>query len=167
MRLDLSVLGWLHTVACFVALTLGATNILQRKGTLLHRRVGRWYVWALVFLSISSLGIYRSHRFFFPHYLAIATIILATCAYAFAHYRRPKRFWLKGHIISTVLTYYLLIGGGVNEVYLRVNLLRRMSGGFPSRMIGVTHFAVMVLTALVLLWFLIRYRGRRVWAPGT
>jgi uncharacterized membrane protein len=165
MRLDLSFLGWLHTLACFLALTFGAMNIGQRKGTSLHRRVGHWYLWALVFLSVTSLGIYRGHRFFFPHYLAIATIVLAGFAYAFAHYRWPRRFWLKGHIVCAVLTYYLLIGGGVNEVYLRVNVLRRLSGGFPSPMISMTHFALMVLTVVLLGWFLLRYRGRRVPAP--
>jgi hypothetical protein len=44
-------------------------------------------------------------------------------------------------------------------------VLRRMPGGFPSPMIGMTHFADIILTVLVLLWFLIRYRGKRVLAP--
>ena len=161
MRLDLSIFGWVHTLACFLALGLGGVNLVWRKATPLHRRIGHWYLWSLVFLSATSLGIYRSHRFFFPHYLAIATIILAALAYACAHYRWPRRLWLRLHIVCTVLTYYLLIGGGINEVYLRVNLLRRLSGGFFSPIVGMTHGALMVLTVLVLLWFLIRYRGRR------
>jgi hypothetical protein len=42
-------------------------------------------------------------------------------------------------ISSIVLTYYLLIGGGVNEVFLRVDVLRRLSGGFPSSLITITR----------------------------
>jgi len=106
---------------------------------------------------------------FLPHWLAIATIILAALAYGFAHFRKPRRFWLRGHIISTVLTYYMLIAGGVNEVFLRVTVLRRLSGGFPSPANGMTHFALIGLTLVVPVWFNIKYSGnpgRRVAGHG-
>jgi hypothetical protein len=105
----------------------------------------------------TSLGIYHQHRFFFPHWLAVATIILAGLAYVFAHFQRPRRIWLRGHIVCIVLTYYLLIGGGVNEVFLRVDAL----GGFRSRSIGMTHIVLIVLTLIVLVWYLVKFRGQR------
>jgi uncharacterized membrane protein len=166
MNLDLSLLGWLHTVACPAALVLGAVNLVQVKGTTRHRRIGQMYLGVIVFASITSLGIYSKNRFFFPHWLAIATICLAGVAYAFAHFKRPRNLWMRGHISSMVLTYYVLIGGGVNEVFLRIDILRRLSGGeFPAPPIRVTHLVLIALTALALVWFNINFSPRRLPRP--
>lgn len=161
MNLNLSLLGWVHTLACLVALALGTANLVQRKGTRLHRRIGHWFLSTTLLVCATSLGIYRQHRFFFPHWLAIATIVLVALAYGFAHFHRPRRIWLRGHITSTVLSFYMLIGGGVNEVFLRVNTLRRLAGGFPSPVIGRTHVMVMALTLILLIWFNVKYSGNR------
>jgi uncharacterized membrane protein len=158
MRLDLSLLGWVHTLACLPALVLGAMNLVMRKGTAVHRRIGQWYLVTILLVSVTSLGIYRLNRFFFPHWLAIATIVFAVMAYAFAHFRRPRALWLRFHIVSTVLTYYLLIGGGVNEVFIRVDVVRRLSGGFGSPANLMTHRVVLGLTVIALIWFNIRRR---------
>jgi uncharacterized membrane protein len=165
MRLDLSLLGWIHTSACLAALALGAINLVARKGTSLHRRIGQCYLLAILLVGVTSLGIYRQHRFFFPHWLAIATIVLAALAYAFARFRRPRPLWLHGHITSTVLTYYLLLGGGVNEVFLRVDLLRPLARGFPSPAIGLTQVVLMMLTLIMLIRFNARFSGKR--APAV
>jgi uncharacterized membrane protein len=161
MRLDLSLLGYLHTLACVAALALGATNLLRLKGTSRHRRIGHWYLLSILIVCVSSLGIYRLNRFFFPHWLAIATMVFAALAYGFAHFQRPRRFWLQGHIISTVMTYYLLIGGGVNEVFLRIDVVRRLSGGIGSPMNRLTHDVLMALTLTVLIWYIVKFRARR------
>jgi len=165
MRLDLSVLGWIHTVLCIIALVLGGLNLARPKGTKSHRQIGQWYLVSLVALSATSLGIYRLHRFFFPHWFAIAAIILACLAFAFARFRWPRQLWLHGHTSSTVLSYYVLIAGGVNEAYLRIDVLNRLAGGFPSPIIGRTHFALMLLTVLALIWFNMNVRRRRF--PGA
>jgi uncharacterized membrane protein len=161
MRLDLSLLGWIHTVACVAALALGGLNLVRRKGTKSHRRIGQSYLWALLVVGITSLGIYSQNRFFFPHWLAVATIALTGLAYLFAHFRWPAKLWLRGHFTSTVLTYYLLVGGGVNEAFLRIDALRRLSGGFPSPLISTTHLVVLALTALALGWLNMIYSERR------
>jgi uncharacterized membrane protein len=161
MRLDLSLLGSIHTLACLAALALGASNLLRRKGTPSHRRVGHWYLWSILLVSVSALGIYRVGRFFFPHWFAIATIVFAALAYTFDRFKRPRTLWLRLHIISSVLTYSLLIAGDVNEAFLRIDVLRRLSGGFPSPVIGMTHNILIGLTAIVLIWFMVKFRGRR------
>jgi uncharacterized membrane protein len=161
MRLDLSLLGWVHTLACLAALVLGATNLVGRKGSSAHRRVGHWYLCAILLVSVTSLGIYHLGRFFFPHWLAIATIAFAALAYTFAHFKRPRSLWLRCHIICTVMTYYLLIGGGVNEVFLRVDIVRRVSGGVGSLMNGLVHLILMGLTLIVLIWFNVKFSGER------
>jgi uncharacterized membrane protein len=153
MTLDLSLLGWIHAVACAAALALGAVNLMAPKGTDSHRRIGNLYLCVMLFANLASLGIYRQHRFFFPHWLAIAAIALSALAFAFARFKRPRRAWLRGHIISVALTYYLLLGGGVNEAFLRIDFLRHMSGGFPSPLANMTQLALLMLTAVALVWF--------------
>jgi uncharacterized membrane protein len=168
MRLDLSLPGWVHTLACLLALVLGAMNLMRRKGTGTHRRIGQWYLLTILLVCVTSLGIYRLNRFFFPHWLAIVTMVFAVLAYAFAHFQWPRTIWLRGHIVSTVLTYYLLIGGGVNEVFLRVDVVRRLTGGFGSPANALTHQVLMGLTLILLIWFNVRRRpGARREPIGT
>jgi len=162
MRLDLSVLGWIHTIASVAALALGGLNLARPKGTRVHRRIGQGYLWSLLVVGVTSLAIYSQNRFFFPHWLAVATLILTVLAYLFARYRRPAKLWLRGHISATVLTYYLLLGGVVNEAFLRIDTLHRLSGGFPSPLISATHLVLMTLTALALAWLLMNFSERRL-----
>jgi uncharacterized membrane protein len=166
MRLDLSFLGWIHSLACVVALALGGINLARPKGTRRHRAIGQAYLWAMLVVGVTSLAIYGQGRFFFPHWLAVASLALTGLAYAFAHFRRPAGLWLHGHVTSTVLTYYLLIGGGINEAFLRVDVLCRLSGGFPSPLIGATHMAVLALTAIALVWLNVKYAPWRLWRRG-
>jgi uncharacterized membrane protein len=162
MRLDLSFLGWIHSLSCIAALALGGVNLARPKGTKVHRRVGQAYLLAILVVGITSLGIYSQNRFFFPHWLAVITIVLAVFSYLFAHFCWPAQVGLRGHFTCTVLTYYLLVGGGVNEAFLRINALRQLSGGFPSPLIGITHLLLLTLTALAVAWLNISYNQRRL-----
>ncbi len=55
--------------------------------------------------------------------------------------------------LDLLVSYYILIGGGVNEVFLRVNFLRRLIPNFDSPVIGMTHFAVMLFFAALIAYF--------------
>ena len=52
-----------------------------------------------------------------------------------------------------LLSYYILIGGGVNELFLRIDFLRRLAPNLQSPMVGMTHFAVMVFFAILIAYF--------------
>lgn len=53
-----------------------------------------------------------------------------------------------------VASYYMLIGSGVNEMFLRVDVLRRLAPVLSnSRVVDMTHFAVMVLFAILIAYF--------------
>jgi hypothetical protein len=123
-----------------------------------HESSSKGYLLAILAVGITSLGIYSQNRFFFPHWLALITIVLAVFAYLFAHFCWPAQLGLRGHFTCTVLTYYLLVGGGVNEAFLRINALRQVSGGFPSPLIGMTHLFMLTLTALALAWHNISHK---------
>lgn len=161
MRLDLSWLGWIHTVPCLIAIPLGAVLLLRRKATATHRALGQIYLPLLAFLSATSLGIYRSHRFFFPHWFAIATLIFVAIAWIAARWHRPRRFWLPIHVTATVLSYWSLLGGGVNEVWLRVDALHAIAQRTRGIPIGVTHTALWTATVAVLVYYLVKVSRRR------
>jgi uncharacterized membrane protein len=157
MNLDMSLLGWLHSLACVVALATGLFNILTPKGTALHRRVGDAFSITLVIVCVSSLGIYRQHRFWFPHWDALATLALLAVAWSTAHFKWPRRGWIYLHLTTMLLSYYMLIGGGVNEMFLRVDVLRRLVGSdfFGSRIIGETQALVMLAFVVLIPAFVV------------
>jgi hypothetical protein len=140
--LNLSFFGWPHMAACLVAMAAFVRVMFTRKGSATHRTWGRVYSIAYAGLCITGLGIYRSHRFFFPHWLAIAGLGVLGIGYFAAKYR-PKG-WRYIHPTAMLLSAYNLFGGAVNEVFLRVRPLRAMAGEnlFASPIVGMTHAIV-------------------------
>ena len=157
MNLEMSPLGWLHSLACVIALASGLFNIVTPKGTALHRRVGAAFTITLVVVCVSSLGIYKQHRFWFPHWDALATLVLLAVAWSAARYKWPRRGWIYLHLTTMLLSYYMLIGGGVNELFLRVAVLHRMIGSnfFATRVIGETQGLILLAFVVLIPAFLI------------
>jgi uncharacterized membrane protein len=153
MNLDLFALGWVHLMASLLALVLGAITLLRPKGTFIHRLRGWFYVTALVVTSVTALGIYRLGKFFFAHWFAVAALLLVAVGVVAAHFKLPKRMWLHVHLTCMVGSYYVLIGGGVNEVFLRVNFLRRIAPRLDAPVVGLTHVAVMTFFAMLIAYF--------------
>jgi uncharacterized membrane protein len=153
MNLELSPIGWLHTLASLVALGAGAVVLVRPKGTATHRLRGKIYALALVATCLTSFAIYRQGKFWFPHWFGVAALIVVAAGVAFAHYKRP-RGWMHLHLTCMVASYYMLIGGGVNEVFVRVDALRRLIPNFfNSSLVGLTHFAVLLLFAILIGYF--------------
>ena len=153
MNLDLYPIGWLHTVASLVALAVGAVVLVRPKGTPVHKLRGRIYVLAMIATCLTSFAIYRRGVFWFPHWSGVAALVLIAGGFAFAHCKAP-RGWMHWHLSCTIASCYLLIGGGVNEVFVRVDALRRIvPDPLNSPLVGLTHFAVMVVFALLIAYF--------------
>jgi uncharacterized membrane protein len=153
MNLDLYPIGWVHTLASLIALVAGAIVLVRPKGTSAHRLRGRIYVLAMIATCLTSFAIYRLEKFWFPHWFAVASLVVATIGFAFAHFKRP-RIWVHLHLTCMIASYYMLIGGGVNEVFLRVHALRRLVPDVTnSPLVGMTHFAMMIVFALLIATF--------------
>jgi uncharacterized membrane protein len=153
MNLDLVPLGWVHLVASLAALAVGTLVLLRPKGTPVHRRRGRVYALALLVTNVTALGIYRLGVFFFAHWLAITALIVMTGGLLAAHFKVPRRAWLHVHLTCLLTSLYLLVGGGVNEVFLRVDILRRLAPTLNSPVVGLTHLAVQVLFLMLIGYF--------------
>jgi uncharacterized membrane protein len=153
MNLDLLPLGWVHLVASLLALAAGMLVLLRPKGTPVHKRRGRIYALSLLVTNVTALGIYRRGVFFFPHWLAIAAFILMTVGVVAAHFRIPRRAWLHVHLTCLLTSLYILVGGGVNEVLLRVDALHRLAPTLNSPAVGLTHLAVQIFFLTLIGYF--------------
>jgi uncharacterized membrane protein len=162
MNLDLSWLGWIHAVACVVALATGALVLLGPKGTRRHRTGGRLYLMAMLVTNLTALGIYRSGVFFFPHWFAVAALTAIAVGLLCVRLRQPKAYWRNAHLTCMVASYYMLIGGGVNEMFLRVHVLHAMAPDvLNSPLVGMTHFANMAVFVILILYFNVKYWSGR------
>jgi uncharacterized membrane protein len=153
MNLDLYPIGWLHTLASLIALGTGAIMLVRPKGTPVHRLRGRIYILAMIATCLTSFAIYRRGIFWFPHWTSVAALVLVAGGFVLAHYK-PSRGWMHFHLTCMIASYYVLIGGGVNEVFLRVDVLRQIAPDvLNSRAVGLTHFTVMLLFAILIGYF--------------
>ncbi|HEY5411055.1 MAG TPA: hypothetical protein VIJ94_10055 [Caulobacteraceae bacterium] len=174
MNLDMSPLGWLHSLGCVIALASGLFNIVTPKGTALHRRVGDAFTITLILVCVSALGIYKQHRFWFPHWDALATLVLLGVGWSAARCKWPRRGWIYLHLTAMLLSYYMLIAGGVNELFLRVGVLHQMIGSsfFANKVIGETQGAVLMVFVVLVPAFVVatlvgsRRRRARLGAPA-
>lgn len=162
MKLDLSLLGWVHTAGCLCALALGAKVLIGQKGTSWHRLFGHLYLASMLVINLTALGIYRRGMFYFPHWFAVAALAAITVGFLCARFRYPARYWVHLHLTSMVTSYYILIGGGVNEVFLRINWLHAIAPDVPgSPAVSFAHAAVFMAFVMLVAYFNFRLLSRR------
>jgi uncharacterized membrane protein len=114
----------LHTAVGVVALLSGAANLLARKGTRRHRRVGRLYTLAMYVLVLSSFGITQIFDGFGAfHVLAVVSGITLTIALYFPLRRHRHPSWLDQHYFWIGYSYVGLVmatGSHLFEVFPRL-----------------------------------------------
>jgi uncharacterized membrane protein len=180
---EVTLIGWIHTVASMAAIVFGAWNIVAVKGGGSHKSRGNWYAATMVVAMVLSLGVYRFDLPVVPrpnsaiggfgifHWLAVAALVLTVIGYYSAS-RQARGFWAYGHPVAMTLSYYLLIGGLINELFVRVNVLRPFAfivvHGKPvfgtTRAVEMTHHANELATLFLLILFVVkvwRYRHHR------
>jgi hypothetical protein len=169
---DISMFGWLHTVACLVALVSGGWNIVGAKGTPRHIFMGRVYVGSMVVLNLTVFAVYKfdiahfvpfsagPHVFGFFHWLAVAALVFVLIGY-YAARHQARAFWAYVHPIAMTLSYYDLIGGGINEAFARLDPLRALArasakstgAAVGAPIIGMVQTAAMAATLLLIVYF--------------
>lgn len=83
---NISLMGWVHSIACVLALLSGAWNLVMPKGSATHREVGHWYFYAQLASLLSTFAVYDfnvarfhplvagPHIFGLFHWEAVATL---------------------------------------------------------------------------------------------
>lgn len=185
MRIEhISLIGWLHSVACVAALFLGAWNLLMPKGTATHRLVGRWYVGTMLVVNLSVFGIFHfdvmpsqppvvgPNVFGIFHWEAVATLLLLGLG-VYAARRQRRAVWAYVHPVSMILTYYMLIGGLINEAFVRVTALRDFAMAHAPQavnvartpIVGMVQGLAMLLFIVLIFYFMVKValyrRGQR------
>jgi uncharacterized membrane protein len=172
---NISLLGWFHSAACIVALVAGAWNLVMSKGTALHRLVGRCYVYTMVAVNLSVFAVYHfdiahfrpfaggANTFGIFHWEAVGTLALLGIG-VYAAPRQGRAVWAYAHPLAMVLTYYMLVGGLINELFVRVIALRDFAmaraphavsvGTTPA--VGRTQGLAMLIFIVMLLYFVIK-----------
>ena len=161
MELIKTINSWLHIITATISLIFGFYVLIAQKGTIRHQQVGRWYFWAMLINCVTSFFILNVFgKWFFPHWLGLVTIVILITTYIIS-FKKNYRHWLKVHILGFVLSYYLLIGGAINELFVHVESLRPlMLNGSPE--FGLTHFASQIIFTILIGYFLWKYRGLRI-----
>ena len=158
----IAIVSWIHIAASVLSLCIGAVVLFRAKGTATHRRYGRWYFSAMLVTNVTALLIYRAGVFFFPHWLAVVTLAVIAVGY-WAVSTRSIRRWLSVHITCTVVSYYMLVGGAINEAFLRIDVLQPyFPEGVPSPVFGMVHSIAQLAFGILLVVLL---RRRRQWLP--
>lgn len=146
--MHLSFIGWLHALACAVALIIGARVLWRAKGGASHRRDGQRYLCVMIVVNLTALGIYRIGSFNVFHILALCTLASLAIAFASARWRKPGRYWLRIHLSAIVFSYYQLIGGLINEAFVRVPALHG-----ERALTGLTQGVAMMVSLMILAYF--------------
>jgi len=136
---EMTPLGWFHTAACLVALVAGAIQLFGEKGTAAHVLRGRVYFWSMVIAFGATPFLYGvdvvirpgqkpliGPYFGFFHWLSMFTLLLVVLGYVSAK-RQRKAFFAYGHPVFMILSYWLLVGGGINEAFMRIVWLRELA----------------------------------------
>jgi uncharacterized membrane protein len=167
MQFNFSFIGLVHTLASVVAMGVGALVLLRPKGGTRHKRHGTIYVIAMCLTNLTALLIYRLGHFSVFHWMAIGILVFVIAGYIAARLRRPARVWPYFHITGMVLSYYMLIGGAVNEAFLRVDSLQQMAFANRMRAIGMSQMWVLLAFTAVLIYMLVTGRRRYVKVSGA
>jgi uncharacterized membrane protein len=169
---DIIPIGWVHVIACLAALIAGGWNIVGRKGTPRHILMGRVYVGSMIVLNLSAFAIYKfdiahfrpfqagPNVFGFFHWLAVAALVFVLIGYYAARHQN-RAFWAYVHPIAMTISYYDLVGGGINETFARLDPLRALvratakstGAAVGAPIIGMTQTAAMAATLVLIIYF--------------
>jgi hypothetical protein len=78
-----------------------------------------------------------------------------------AHFKKPQQAWLHLHLTCLMTNLYILVGGGVNEMFLRVDVLRRATPTLNSPAVGLTHLGVIIVFLALIGYFNVVLRVSR------
>lgn len=153
--------SWTHTLTAAICMILGGVILMQTKGTRLHTRLGTWYFYLMLITNVSCLFIYRATgHWFFPHTLAVITLICLIPGYYIQFYKN-YRHWKRIHLTCMILSYYMLIGGAINEAFIHIPKLRPyILKNDP--VVGICHMIAMTFFVVILIYFFRATRRKKI-----
>ena len=154
---SISIIGWLHSIACVLAMIAGGLALFAVKGSVDHKKWGRWFIYTMITTNVSALLIYPDGQFNIFHWMAIGTLAALFLGW-YAALRQRSVTWANTHLSCMIWSYYMIYGGLINEAFLRIPALRQFSPFFGSdgAIFGMTQMVVMLVFIVLWVKFLIR-----------
>ena len=161
MEMLKEIISWTHIISATLSLIFGAIVLFGKKGDLKHRKLGIYYFYVMLVNNLTALVILNTMgKWFFPHWLAVACLIVIIPG-IIAVKRKWTKHWLKIHIICFVTSYYLLIGGAINEAFLHIKNLRPLIIN-NDPIVGITHMIAQLIFIGLLIYYLRKYRKKQI-----
>ncbi|MBE7629026.1 DUF2306 domain-containing protein [Tenacibaculum piscium] len=157
MEIFKEIISWTHIISATLSLIFGAVVLFGKKGDIKHRKIGLYYFYAMLINNLTALVILNAiGKWFFPHWLAVACLIVIIPGILAIKLKWTKH-WLKIHIICLVISYYLLIGGAINEAFLHIESLRpHIINNDP--IVRITHIISQFVFIGLLIYYLRKYK---------
>jgi len=170
---DISLLGWIHTFVCALALISGTLQLANRKGTPAHALRGNVYFLSMAIANVTALFIFKGdllihhgkppmvvgQGFGMVHWLAVITLAVLLLG-RLAASRQRVAFFAYAHPICMIVTYWFLVGGAINEAFVRLGWLQRAAlaispaarGLADYKLVYIVHFTndAFILVAIVI-----------------
>lgn len=133
----------IHSTSSIAALVLGSVNLLQIKGTKIHKVLGWIFIVCMFISAATSFGIHNN-TFSVIHILSLLVIIwLSRAIYAIRF--KPKN-WLYIHASSIGSAYIAILIAGVGVFVRKILLPGNSNAGYIAS----------VFTAIICLYLLIK-----------
>lgn len=171
---NISLLGWIHTVSCIVALILGFALLATVKGTSRHSLLGRYYFYLALTANLTAVALPSSipgirSNFDVIHWMALTVIVALVVGYEAASRQHNFRWARYLHPSAMIYSYYMLVGALINEAFVRVTALRALMLAEASasrvpftstRILGISQSVTLVVFLAVWLYFLAKVQSR-------
>ena len=119
----------IHSISSIVALVLGSTQLLQVKGTKIHKVLGWLFIISMFISATSSFGIYNN-KFSLIHILSLFVIMwLSRAIYAI---RLKPENWLHLHASSIGAAYIAILIAGVGVFVRKILLPGNSNAGYAA-----------------------------------
>ena len=142
------ILAVAHVVGATSALLLGALVLMLRKGTHVHRRIGRLYVCSMLVVNVAALLVFRRTGEWGPFHLlaliSLGTLAAGTVPFFFG---RRGRTAIVRHSYFMAWSYVGLVAAGVAQ------LTTQVLSGDPWRSVALPAIVIVVAGAVAVHWF--------------
>jgi len=146
-----------------LALIAGTLQIVRTKGTPSHVLRGRIYFLAMMAANVMALFLFHAedvifrfgqppvigHGFGFIHWLAVMAVVLVLLG-RLAASRQRQALFAYAHPICMILSYWLLLGGLVNEAFDRVDWVRRAALAISPRAHDIAGYKLLYIVYAVM-----------------
>ncbi|WP_426370326.1 DUF2306 domain-containing protein [Pseudocolwellia sp. HL-MZ7] len=102
---------YIHLLAVIPSLIFGAINLAMKKGTLLHKRIGKFWAVLMLIAAVSSLFIRPTGSFTWLHIFSVVVIVCVPVGVFAIRSGNAKRhvYCMLGAYIGTVISAYFAV----------------------------------------------------------